>query len=80
MVQTGTPRSLMDWTDDELESGLRAKAKTTLFAYNDIAQEIDRRTRSRQEAAALRAADVLTWATVAYAIITAILVLVTWLN
>jgi len=62
-------KALIDLTDDELKEGLRQKAESTNFFYNDYYHEIQRRSQDRNSKAIVG----LTWATVLIAAVATII-------
>jgi hypothetical protein len=46
MAEIG-PKSLIDYTDDELRAGIRRSAGTTAWTYQEMLSELDRRASRR---------------------------------
>jgi len=51
-------RALIDLTDDELRTALRAQAEHVIYSYTDLLHELDRRAARRASQAALLLAGV----------------------
>ena len=51
-------RALIDLTDDELRTALRAQAEHVIYSYTDLLHELDRRAAQQSARAALLLAGV----------------------